>query len=231
MRMQAIDFARGINIVLMVLFNWSVTLDFFRIVQMPADFLYSFVFPRAIAAVFIFLSGVVAYASYKKLKKGFGRRYFVRGAKLAVFASLITLATRVFFPAETIFFGILHFFAMSSFIAPLLMNRGRFNLVAGIAVILLGAWLQTIDFNSPYLLWLGLVPKNFFTFDYFPLLPWLGALMLGVYFGKTVIDRASNIKMKGKIPSMFSFLSKNSLTIYLVHQPLLILVLFLIGFI
>lgn len=230
MRIQVIDFARGIDIVLMVLFNWSVTLGFFRVVQMPTDFLYSFIFPRAIAAVFIFLSGVVAYASYKNAGKDFGKRYFVRGAKLALFASAITLVTWLFLPAGAIVFGILHFFALSSFIVPLLMGRGRLNLIAGIAIVLMGSYLQTVDFGSSYLFWLGLVPNGFFTFDYFPLLPWLGVLMLGIYFGKGVIDRASRVKIKGKAADAFSFLGKNSLTVYLLHQPLLMLVLFLLGF-
>lgn len=230
-RIQAVDFIKGIDIVLMVLFNYSVTLSYFGLIQMPSNFLYSFVFPRAIALIFIFFSGVAAYVSYQRRRENFSKRYFFRGAKLLVFALFITFFTYIFVPEGTVIFGILHFFALTSFLLPLFIRYNTFNLFAGALIILSGFYLQRIKFDISYLLWLGLTPANFSTFDYFPLLPWLGVLMLGIYFGKRIAERTSEMEFRSKLANVFMFLGKNSLTIYLLHQPVLVILLMVSGFV
>ncbi|MFZ2410201.1 MAG: heparan-alpha-glucosaminide N-acetyltransferase [Candidatus Methanoperedens sp.] len=229
-RIQTIDIIRGVDIVLMILFNYSVTLSYFRIINLPPDFLYSFAFPRAIASVFIFISGAAAYVSFENHKEKFSKRYFIRGVKLLVFAMLITLFTYIFVPARMVYFGILHFFAISSFLVPFFMKYNKLNLVAGLLIAFPGFYLQLTDFDFSYLFWLGFTPENFSTFDYFPLIPWLGVLMLGIYSGKSIIRRTANIKFEGRFAEVFMFLGNNSLTIYLIHQPVLVLLLMVLGF-
>lgn len=229
-RIQTIDIIRGVDIVLMILFNYSVTLDYFRIINMLPGFFYSFVFPRAIASVFIFISGAAAYVSFEKSKENFGKKYYIRGVKLIFFAILITLFTYIFVPARAVYFGILHFFAISSFLVPFFIKYNKLNLVAGLLIALPGFYLQLTEFDFSYLLWLGFTPENFSTFDYFPLIPWLGVLMLGIYSGKCIIKRTVNIKFKSRFAAVFMFLGKNSLAIYLIHQPVLVLLLMALGF-
>lgn len=229
-RNQIIDFVRGVDIVLMVLFNYSVTLRYFMLVPVSSNFLYWSIFPAFIASIFIFLSGTVACISFKKNKANFSRRYFLRGAELAIFAGFITLFTYAFVPEKTIIFGILHFFAASSFLVPFFIKYNKLNLVAGLSIIIFGLYLQQMEFNFSYLFWLGLMPENFSTFDYFPILPWLGVLLLGIYFGEYIVDRTTGIKIKSKLAGIFIFFGKNSLTIYLIHQPILIFLLIISGF-
>lgn len=229
-RNQVIDLIRGVDIVLMVLFNYSVTLRYFGLIQVPSDFLYWTVFPAFIASIFIFLSGTAVRISFKKNKADFNRRYFLRGAKLAVFAAFITLFTYIFVPGRTIFFGILHFFAVSSFLIPFFVKYNRLNLIACLSIIISGLYLQQKEFDFSYLLWLGFMPDNFSTFDYFPVLPWLGVLLLGMYFGEYIIDRTAGMRIKNKIAGIFTFFGKNTLIIYLVHQPVLIFLLIISGF-
>ncbi|KCZ73626.1 putative membrane protein [Candidatus Methanoperedens nitroreducens] len=227
-RIQAIDLIRGVDIILMVLFNYSVTLSYFGLIYLSSSYLYWFIFPRSIASIFIFLSGVVAYISYEK-SKNFNKRYFVRGLKLLLFAFLITLFTYILVPERTIYFGILHFFAVSSFLVPFFIKYSKLNLIAGVSIILSGLYLQRTEFDFPYLLWLGLIPENFSTFDYFPLIPWLGVLLLGAYSGKYITRRA-NRRFKSKLAGIFISLGKNSLTVYLIHQPVLVFLLIIMGF-
>lgn len=214
-RLFAIDFLRGFAIILMIFFNYSVTLIYFQVVNFSYNFLYWFVFPRLIGGIFIFISGVASYVAYQNLRAKFPEKYFKRGLKLLLFAALISIFTYVFVPQGTILFGILHFFAFSSFLLPFFIKYDKLNLIAGIAITLIGFYLQLVTFNFPYLFWLGFMPKNFFTFDYFPLLPWLGVLMLGVFFGKKVIQKISKFSARGIFGSLFEFLGKHSLTIYL----------------
>ncbi len=229
-RIQTIDIIRGVDIVLMILFNYSVTLSYFRLINIPPDFLYRFIFPRAIASVFIFISGVAAYAGFEKSKENFGKKYYIRGVKFLVFAMFITLFTYIFVPKGTIYFGILHFFAISSFLVPFFIKYNKLNLVAGLLIALPGFYLQLTEFDFPYLFWLGFTPENFSAFDYFPLIPWLGVLLLGMYSGRYVVERTVNIISEGKLACIFTFLGKKSLTIYLIHQPVLVLLLMVLGF-
>ncbi len=229
-RIQAIDLIRGVDIVLMVLFNYSVTLSYFGIIQVQPNFLYWRIFPISIASVFIFLSGVAAYISFGSHKDGFGKRYFTRGLKLLIFAAFVTLFTSIFVPEGTIYFGILHFFAASSFLVPLFIKYNRMNLVAGLSIVAAGFYLQQTEFNFSYLFWLGFIPRGFSTFDYFPLIPWLGVLLLGVYYGKYIAGKTANIRFNNRLAGKFMILGKNSLIVYLVHQPVLIIILLALGF-
>jgi len=229
-RIQTIDLIRGVDIVLMVLFNYSVTLSYFGLVSIPPNFLYWSVFPRFIASIFIFLSGVVAYSSFESHKGNFSKKYFIRGGELLVFSMLITIFTLIFVPERTVYFGILHFFAVSSFLVPFFIRYDMLNLIGGLLITLSGFYLQQTEFNFPYLLWLGFMPENFSTFDYFPLIPWLGVLLLGVYSGKYIIGRTAGIKFENKLAALFMILGKKSLTIYLIHQPVLIILLIAAGF-
>jgi uncharacterized membrane protein len=229
LRNQTIDLIRGVDIVFMVLFNYSVTLRYFGLLHIQPDIYYRSL-PLVIASVFIFLSGAAAYASFENNKENFARRYFFRGGRLLVFAAFITLFTAIFVPEGTVYFGILHFFALSSFIIPVFMKYNGLNPIAGVLIILSGIYLQTRDFSFPYLLWLGFMPENFTTFDYFPLLPWLGVLMLGIFSGKSIIARTGHIKFNNRSAKAFVFLGRNSLTVYLIHQPILIFFLVLIGY-
>lgn len=229
-RIQIIDLIKGIDIVFMVLFNYSVTLDYFRLIPKPSDYLYQYILPISIASIFIFMSGVTSHISYEKHKDKLTRKYFIRGIKLLFFAALITLFSYVFVPKYTIFFGILHFFAVSSFLIPFFIKYNNLNLIAGLSIILSGVYLQQQTFNFSYLFWLGFIPESLSTFDYFPLIPWFGIILLGIYHGRGIIEKTANIRFKGEISSMFTFLGKHSLAVYLVHQPALILVLIAFGF-
>lgn len=229
-RIFSLDFLRGLTIILMIIFNYSVTLTYFQIISLPYDFLYWFVFPRLIGGTFIFISGIAAYVSYKNSRQGFDKKYFRRGLKLLVFAATITVFTYFFVPQGIIFFGILHFFAFTSFLLPFIIKYDKLNLFAGILIALFGIYLQLTSFNFSYLFWLGFMQNNFVTFDYFPLIPWLGVLMLGIYFGKTAVKKISKFKISNPLGSLFAFLGRNSLTIYLLHQPILILILLMLGF-
>jgi len=229
-RIHAIDFIKGFDIILMVLFNYSITLDYFKLLKIPSGYLYHYLLPISIASIFIFMSGVTAYISYEKHGEELTGRYFIRGMKLLFFAFLITLFTYVFVRPNTIFFGILHFFAVASFLIPFFIKYHNLNLIAGFSIILSGVYLQQQTFNSPYLLWVGFVPDNFSTFDYFPLVPWLGVILLGIYYSGYIVKKIAGIKFSSEFPKIFMFLGKHSLFIYLIHQPVLILLLIVSGF-
>ena len=75
---------------------------------------------------------------------------------------------------------------------------------------------------------------EFCRFDYRPLLPWFGVVLLGVALGQWLYPQARRVV---ELPDLSRFapiaflglLGRRSLAIYLVHQPLLLGVLALLG--
>lgn len=227
-RVFSVDFLRGIAIIPMIIFNYSVTLGYFHLIEFPTNFLYWYVLPRLIAGTFIFVSGIAASLSLKRSKNDFGKKHFFRGVKLAIFALAITFFTYIFTPNGTIVFGILHFFAFTSFLIPFFIRNKKANLFIGIFLIILGFYMESFGFSFNNAFWL--FPENFYTLDYFPLLPWLGVMMLGFYFADFFVKLTKKFEIKNRLGSLFAFSGRKSLVIYLIHQPLLILLLALLGF-
>ena len=83
-----------------------------------------------------------------------------------------------------------------------------------------------------WLLPLGFLPKDFIGMgDYMPILPWLGFFFIGVVIGRlayrqkrTIFPNASKALLGISVP--FEWLGRNSLIIYVFHQPLILAILF-----
>ncbi len=230
-RFWEIDALRGIAIVLMIIFHAAFDLAYFGIYQPGLGWLFWFVFPRAIASIFIVLTGISATLSYNR-PGDFKKKCVSRGIGIFSLGMLITLMTALLLPKGTILFGILHFIGVSTILSMPFVKMRRENLLLGISIILAGAYLQTLQFDFPWLLWLGFMPENFYTFDYFPLLPWFGFTLIGIFIGNNFYPKAErNFKIpdlseKTRLPGL---LGRNSLLIYLAHQPVIMLILYLLG--
>ena len=182
-RLWEVDLSRGIAIILMIIFNWSFALYYLNIYAFNGGFLYWYVFPRFIGGMFIFIAGLSLTLAYGQIKKEFHKRFFSRGLKIFGLGILITVVTYLTFPEAFIIFGILHFIGISIILGQFFLKYKRLNLLLGLLLIAIGFYLQNFSFSSPWLLWLGFTPKNFYTFDYWPILPWFGVTLLGIYFG------------------------------------------------
>jgi uncharacterized membrane protein len=84
---------------------------------------------------------------------------------------------------------------------------------------------SVILLEQPLLMPLGFVYSGFESADYFPLLPNLGFFLLGAVLGRTVYrSKASllpRVSEKNIIRRSLCFVGKQSLWIYLLHQPVL----------
>ena len=219
----------------MVIFNWSFALLYLGIYVFEEGL----ALPGAAAAVFIFLVGLSLTISYSRVKKWekkkIYKKYFSRGLKIFGYGILITVITLLTFPEAVIIFGILHLIGVSIILGQFFLNFKNLNLFLGILIIVLGVYLQNFSFDFPWFLWLGFTLKNFYTFDYFPVLPWFGITLLGIFFGNLLYENGKRrFKIKDisnlSVVRFLTFLGRKSLIIYLVHQPLLILFLLILGF-
>ncbi|MFH1473998.1 MAG: heparan-alpha-glucosaminide N-acetyltransferase [Candidatus Aenigmatarchaeota archaeon] len=234
-RFWEIDALRGIALIRIVIFNWSFTLMYLGIYT----FSLGMALPGLGASIFIFLVGLSLTISYsrirgKKLKETY-KKYFSRGLKVFSYGLLISVITFLTFPESFVVFGILHFIGVSIILGQFFLKFKKLNLLLGLLLIIIGLYLQNFSFDFPWLLWLGFAPQHFYTFDYFPILPWFGITLLGIYFGNVLYKNGKrSFKIKdvsnSSIVRFLSFLGRKSLFIYLVHQPLLIIILLLLGF-
>ena len=236
-RFWEIDFLRGIAVMAMVVFHLLFDLNYFGIY--PAD-LYSglwFIVGRFAAIVFIFLVGLSLTISYSKAcAKNLSRqnhfsKYLKRGLRIFLLGLVITLATFIFFPAGAIWFGVLHLIGISIIITFPFLRFKKLNIVLGAILIIAGLYLMQFTFSFPHLLWLGFFPQNFYTFDYFPLLPWFGVVLLGIFTGNLLYPNAKRRINPETFPAVspknpICFLGRHSLAIYFIHQPLLIALLY-----
>jgi len=238
-RFWEVDFLRGTAIVMMIVFHFLYDLNYFAGLGFNVSFGFWRYFAYATAAIFIFLVGVSLTLSYSRAVKDKKEdnlfiKYLVRGLKIFSWGLIITVITFILLPEGFIVFGILHFIGVSVILAYPFIRHVYRNLALGILFILLGLYLGKFNFDFYWLLWLGFKPEFFYTFDYFPLLPWFGVILAGIFFGNVLYrghERKFNIP---KIPDfifirILCFLGKHSLLIYLIHQPVLIALLYFFG--
>ncbi len=235
-RFWEIDFLRGIAIIMMIIFHLMFDLSYFGSYSINISSGFWLYFARSIATVFIFLVGVSLAISFSKKKnlREWRIRNIKRGLIVFSWGLIITLLTLVFLREGTIYFGILHFIGISILISTFFVNLRIWNLLLGTLLMLIGVYIRNFSFDSPWFLWLGLQPSNFYTLDYYPLLPWFGLVLIGIFFGNLLYKKN---KRKFKLPEMpqnyltgfFGFLGKHSLLIYLLHQPILIALLYALG--
>ncbi len=241
-RFWEIDALRGIAIIMMIIFHIIFDLNYFGIYRFDVSSSFWFIFARLTASIFIFLVGVsltISYARTTKQEKYKGKhalfgKYLKRGLKIFCLGLVITFATWISIGYGFIVFGILHFIGLSIVLAyPFLKSRfWDFYLPLGAFLIIAGLLLRTLTFSSPWLMWLGFTPTNFYTFDYFPLLPWFGIVLIGLYFGNLLYPNGLQrfkVKDLSKLPLVktLSFLGRHSLVIYFLHQPIVIALLYL----
>ena len=238
-RFWEIDFARGTAVLMMIVFHALFDLEFFAGRQTGVSQGFWWWFARATAALFVFIAGVCLHLSYSRSKKlgaqFVAQKFLRRGTKIFTLGLLITAATFVFLENNgTIWFGVLHFIAVGTIISLLFVSRPKLCLPAGVAAIMLGTFLQNLESGFPWLYWLGVKPAGFYSYDYFPMFPWLGVMLLGIWFGSLAYPAAERkfkfldlSEPKNLASKVLRFAGRNSLAIYFLHQPALIALVFL----
>lgn len=241
-RLWEIDALRGVAIVMMVIFHLMWDLWFFRI--LPGVVLYAGFwkyFQRTTAILFLLLVGVSLTVSYRRATgraDGNGQlwpKFLGRGLRTFGWGMVISLGVWLA-GVGNVHFGILHLIGVSISLAYPLLTYRWLNLALWAIFFVAGGWLQTVRVEFPWLVWLGLQPVRYAPNDYFPLIPWFGVVLLGVFLGNTFYGQQGRLVPLPDWPAapparLLQFLGRHSLTIYLIHQPLLVAILFALGLI
>lgn len=218
-RIDEIDFFRGIAVILMVIFHIVFDLNFY--LGLPVSFSSGFWFyeGKTSALMFIFLAGISVNLSKNAL---------LRGIKIFSLGMLITFITYLIDKSMYVKFGILHFIGLSYLFSYFFKKKDVPFLVAtAFLSILIGIYFNSIFVGYKFLFPLGLIYKDFSSLDYYPVFPYLGVFLFGVVFYKTFYAEGKRFLNKNTKQNIINFIGKKSLVIYLIHQPVIIGILFL----
>lgn len=252
-RFGEIDVLRGGAVVMMVVYHLMWDLWFFGVLSND-QFWNPFwkYWQRTTASTFLILVGVSLTLTYRRSGSPSYAPFLQRGLRILGIGIVVTVVV-----ASTgigvVDFGILHLIGFSILAAyPLLrytwLNFGLWLLffVVGGAVQGLhweGAWgflplfgsaLGPVWVDGRWLAPLGVAPLGYAAVDFFPIFPWFGVVLLGVWLGNWLYTPGGRRfwmpKWGRSLPiSFLESLGRHSLSVYLVHQPLLLAVLYISG--
>ena len=221
-RIWELDALRGLCILFMILIHLFFDLEFFAGIELGLpDWFY--LIQEYGHIFFILISGICATLASRSFQRGI----YVFGCGL--FISYVTLFAEVFFQMNgiRIWFGILHLLGLCMMLYPLFKKLPHWALaLIGLIFVILGFWMETVRVEAIWLFPLGLRSGTVFTgSDFFPLFPGFGWFLLGAALGKSVYRKKQSLLPKVRstvFPLRFlGFVGKQSLIIYMVHQPVL----------
>ena len=231
-RYYLVDALRGLALINMVLYHFSY--DIFVIYGQNPDWLGStaaFLWQQGICWSFILISGFSwRFGAANSLKRGL----LLNGLGL-----LITAVTWLAIPDEVILFGILNFigcgvlltipFSKSGEKIPPLLGAGICLILFALTYHIPSGYLQIGGeilglpdaLYSGALTIFGFPGPDFYSSDYFPILPWIFLYWTG-WFLYPVFMKSKGIRrfLSIRIP-LLSFIGRKTIWVYVLHQPIL----------
>ena len=214
-------------------------------------------FPITFLFIFIAGISLALSASKTKNSKMLTQKMLKRGIFIFAVGLLITAVTWIYPHEGAILFGVLHLIGVSTILAiPFLIGgtkeRNQKNekddketqvsekmknlflilipLIFGIVVIALSKVVEKIS-GPIWLVPLGIHPYGFYALDYEPLFPWFGVVLIGIAVGFWLYPKGERRFSMRKVEARWlmgvSWIGRQSLEIYLVHQPIILCVFFL----
>lgn len=233
-RLHLLDALRGFLMINMIAYHgmWDLVYLF----GVKADW-YSgtpkYLWQQFICWSFILLSGYCWSLS---------RNHLRRGALVFGGGAIVSLVTCILMPENRILFGILTCIGSCVLLTTLLekvlkkcpdvpgliCSFGLFFLLRnchkgslgfeGFVIAPLPEWLYRNNFTA----YLGFPQPGFFSTDYFSLIPWVFLFIAGYFLNRilTRLDLSRKLFSRGQVP-VLNAIGRNSLLVYLLHQPIL----------
>ncbi|MGE6740068.1 heparan-alpha-glucosaminide N-acetyltransferase [Allorhizobium pseudoryzae] len=236
-RIPLIDTLRGVALIAMASYHFTWDLEFFGYLEPGTATEGGWkIYARLIASSFLFLVGISLVLAHRPAIrwKPFGRRL----GMVAAAAAVISIGTFIALPQEWIFFGILHAITVSSLIAlaflPLPPLMAALAAIGILIAFVIDGWvmpgvLRSSVFDPRALAWIGLAETPPRSNDFVPLFPWLSAVLAGVAVAGLLQRHGGFQRLQSwqQRPNILTRAGQHSLVFYLVHQPVLIGIVYL----
>ncbi|NVK23306.1 MAG: DUF1624 domain-containing protein [Gammaproteobacteria bacterium] len=244
-RLPFIDWLRGFSIFLMIVYHFCYDLDFFGYIDTAFGRGYWIPFRYVIVIGFLSLVGVsLVIVHSEKFAKGVRWNSIKKRSLQLLLASLaVSISSYFIAPNKITVFGILHFILIASWLALPFLSKPKLAFLLGIVVFVIGHSVSSSLFDPIYLHWIGLFENKRPALDFVGIFPWFGIVLLGIPLAYWFLDNSTGRKVaklelsKTNTLSWLKFsyfnrllewMGKHSLVIYLVHQPLMFAVFYLV---
>ena len=222
-RFDRLDALRGTAIVWMAAFHFSFDLNYFRVIDQ--DFYRSpgWTVQRA-CIVTLFMLCVGAGQGIAATQGQSLARFWKRVAQIVGCALLVSIGSWVMFPASFISFGVLHAIALLLIVVRFTTSWGAWRWPLGLVVVVLPLVVSDPFFDTRWTNWVGFTTRKPVTEDYAPILPWLGVVWWGAAAAEWILARRP-LLFQGRLPGAahpLAALGRWSLSFYMLHQPVLI---------
>lgn len=234
------DTLRGIAVIMMIIYHtmwdlvylFDVSISWFRNEA-------GMIFQQSICWSFILISGFCLQMGRKKLR---------RGMVVIVCSLVLTAVTALAMPESIVLHGVLSLIGASMLITiPLEKGFNKIHPSAGITISFLlfiltykvtkgvigigGFELFTLPdflYANTVTAFFGFPPEDFFSADYVPLFPWLFLFFTG-YFIFSLLKKKNILGILSSFSCRpLEFVGRHSLEIYMVHQPVIFGILYIL---
>lgn len=221
-RIQIIDTFRGLTIISMVLFHLFYNINYYWTLDFYDGTVLNRIWQLSIALSFFTISGITS--SFLNPKKN-----IKRGLVTSLIGFAITFITYVFAKDQLIIWGVLNGLGLSMIIAalmqksispkiwPLFFLAFTFSYKIPAGLFYNSEFLKGI--YQANLFPLGFPSFDFYSNDYFPLIPWLFAFLAGLSLGKFL--QAKNFYDFDIKENPLAKIGRHSMLIYITHQIIL----------
>jgi len=222
-RLMEIDALRGLAVGLMVLYHLAFDGWFMEVWNLNMGQWWIEAGGMFVRFTFLILVGVSVVLSSRDFKG-----QLKRGALVFAGGMLMTLGSFIFVRDYTIWFGILHMIGVSIPIVYLFKGRPWLASFMALLIVALFIMINGAMLDTPWLVWLGFPYLGFASLDYFPLIPWLALPLFGISIGHWVYGKRkpTPLKLLAEVPGL-TWMGQRAFAIYLIHQPVIISVLWL----
>lgn len=241
-RYSGLDCLRGCVLISMILFH--TTWDMVYLFGAKWEwFLTGFarVWQQSICWTFILLSGFCWH---------FGRKRWRRGLVVFMSGIVVTVVTKLFMPTGVIIFGVLTLLGSCMLLMILFDKVIKHWNPTFAAIMFFALFVLTRNVNYGYLgfekwnwielpkdwyanwvtTYFGFMKPGFFSADYFSLIPWLFLFVTG-YFLELLLEQYHLLeKLTAPKCGWLEWLGRHSLVIYMLHQPIVYGVLYILHF-
>lgn len=239
-RIELLDLLRGVSLIYVMLYHLCydlITVKGVNITFFGARWFE--VLHDAFLALLIIVSGICSSFSHDSVR---------RGAVLFFMGSIFTIVTDLFMHDSVAVFGALSFFGVMMMLCGLakpIFQRIDWRILLALSLLL---YFVTIDFadkggllhlfftdiklplpeNSQYSYTIGILPKEFYSSDYFPLIPNGFLYIVGAALSRPIAEKKFPSFFYGRIKARaVNFIGRYSLWFYVIHQPIFLGILYL----
>ncbi|MBN2603468.1 MAG: DUF1624 domain-containing protein [Candidatus Thermoplasmatota archaeon] len=233
-RFIELDALRGVAIGLMILLHLLWDLDYFGVVPLNHEI---YQMQKIVPLIFFALVGICLAICQQKKKylseekqKQFNKHVATRGLKICGLGLIINIVSFIVMPERPVIFGVLHFIGLSIILSIPFLKLKKYNIITACIVWIIAFLMANFTIENPTVLHLiiGIHQPDIwrYTLDYFPLFPWFGGVLFGIFLGNVLYN---GNERRFHLPDIsnyrpicaLSWMGKHSLAIYLGHQPII----------